>query len=164
MSLGVAVPCSPTTWPWNLAAGSGLAAYGWGRMVGLVWGFSLPEGPLSCVLSKRSACRRQHAEPIFGEFGSQAIHLRAGSRISVGPGGSESLSFGKSERSPHCGRQGQPGRTGLVNTEPRASTELPCSGLGNYTLASTSTPPPVPFLMNHLLCAQHRSAFPRHLI
>lgn len=43
--LPAAVPCSPTTWPWELAAGSGLAACGWGRMVGLVWGFSLPGGP-----------------------------------------------------------------------------------------------------------------------
>lgn len=43
--LPVAVPCSPTTWPWELTVGSGLAACGWGWMAWLVWGFSLPGGP-----------------------------------------------------------------------------------------------------------------------
>lgn len=62
--LPVAVPCSPTTWPWELAVGSGLAACGWGRMAGLVWGFSLPGGP-------SRLCAEQTFRPDVGNMRNQ---------------------------------------------------------------------------------------------
>lgn len=62
--LPVAAPCSPTAWPWELAAGSGLAACGWGRTVGLVWGFSLPGGP-------SRLCAEQTFGPAVGNMRNQ---------------------------------------------------------------------------------------------
>lgn len=47
--LPVAVPCSPTTWPWELAVGSGLAACGRGADGGAGVGFQPPGRALMAV-------------------------------------------------------------------------------------------------------------------
>lgn len=122
------MPCSPTTWPWELAAGSGLAACGWGRMARLVWGFSLSGGP-------SRLCAEQTFGPDVGNMRNQfsgnsaakpsTFGQEAGSLSALG---ALCLPFGKLERSPRCGGQGRPGCAGPENTE--SGQALNSSALG----------------------------------
>lgn len=134
----LAVPCDPTTWPWELAAGSGLAACGWGRMVRPVWGFSLPGGP-------SRLCAEQTFGPAVGNMRNQFSGNSAAKPSTFGrEAGSLSglkaqcLPFGKSERSPRGGGQGRPACARPENTV-WASAELIRPGLPNYSPSSTTT-------------------------
>lgn len=90
-------------------------------MVGLVWGFSLPGGPLWL-------CAEQTFRPDVGNMRNQfsgnsaakpsTFGLEAGSLSALG---AQRLPFGKSARSPHGGGQSQPGSGGPENTEPAQS-------------------------------------------
>ena len=115
----LAMPCAPTTWPWELAAGSGLAACGWGRMVRPVWGFSLPGGPTGL-------CAEQTFGPDVGNMRNQFSGNSAAKPSTFGrEAGSLSglraqcLPFRKSERSPRGGGQGRPACAGPENETAR---------------------------------------------
>lgn len=154
----LAVPCSPTTWSWELAVGSGLAAGGWGWMVGLVWGFSLPGGP-------SWLCAEQTFRPDVGNMRNQFSGNSAAKPSTFGrETGSLSvlgaqclpLANQRGEVSSWWG-QGQLGFGGRGrNTESEASSELISTGLGTYSLGLNY---PFSVFMKHLLCAQHHTAF-----
>ena len=134
----LALSCAPTTWPGELAAGSGLAACGWGRMVRPVWGFSLPGGPTGL-------CAEQTFGPDVGNMRNQFSGNSAAKPSTFGrEAGSLSglraqcLPFRKSERSPRGGGQGRPACAGPENTV-WASTELIRPGLLNYSPSSGTT-------------------------
>lgn len=93
--LPVTVSCSPTTWPWELAVGSGLAACRWRRMAGLVWGFSLPGGP-------SRLCAEQTFRPDVGNMRNQFLGNSAAKPSTFGREagslsalGAQCLPFGK---------------------------------------------------------------------
>lgn len=142
-------PLGPGSWlraaAWQPAAGGGWR--GWCEVS------ASPEGPHVCVLSKRSGLMSQHAESIFGELGSQTIHLWAGSRIAVGLRGSVSPVWKIRKVSSRWGAR-QPGCTRPENTESGGSAELIFPGLGNRRC----------FFMKHLLCVQHCPTFSMHWV
>lgn len=97
-----AVPSSLTTWRWKLAAGSGLAACGWGRKARLVWGYSLPGGP-------SWLCAEQTFRPDVGNMRNQFWGSSAAKPSTFGrEAGSWGLSVSHLENERHSLGMGAP--------------------------------------------------------
>lgn len=136
----VAVPGSPTTWSWELAVGSGLAAGGWGRVMGLVWGFSLPGGP-------SWLCAEQTFRPDVG--GNMRNQFSGNSAAKPSTFGRETGSLSapglsvflwKTREVSSQRGQGLPGFGGWGrNTEAEASSELISTELGAYSWGSMTS-------------------------
>lgn len=140
----VAGPCSPTTWSWELAVGSGLAAGGWGRTVGLVWGFSLPGGP-------SWLCAEQTFRPDVANMRNQfsgnsaakpsTFGREAGSLSALGaqclPLENQRGLFMVGARPAWLGGGG--GVREACNAESEASSQLISTGLGSHSWGSTSS-------------------------